>query len=211
MKNFLKDKQKKEKGVTLVEMITVLGIVSILTGIVFFNFHNTRDQFALQRSVQQLVRDIRRASEMAMGAYVATTPSPTRYGVFINKPADQQNNENERYYFLFFDQNDNGIWKEDSPDNDIKVDSRDIFYEKNIYLKEVATTPNSGANCDLNPGLGNKNVNISFKPPAPAIEIKVGPFGNPKDCQEIKLIFGIKGSNLEKAVIVNVAGLVDIE
>jgi len=73
------------KGFTLIEMIVVLAIIVIITGIVIFNVGTERQNSALLRSAQKLSLDLRRAQTFGLASKVfKTTGVPCGWGVHFN-------------------------------------------------------------------------------------------------------------------------------
>lgn len=73
------------KGFTLIEMLVVLAIIVIITGIVIFNIGSERQNSALLRSSQKLSLDLRRAQTFALSSRVfKTTGIPCGWGVHFN-------------------------------------------------------------------------------------------------------------------------------
>lgn len=73
------------KGFTLIEMLVVLAIIVIITGIVIFNIGNERQNSALLRSAQKLSLDLRRAQSFALSSKVFKTSGiPCGWGIHFN-------------------------------------------------------------------------------------------------------------------------------
>lgn len=73
------------KGFTLIEILVVLAIIVIITGIVIFNIGNERQNSALLRSAQKLSLDLRRAQSFALSSKVFKTFGvPCGWGVHFN-------------------------------------------------------------------------------------------------------------------------------
>lgn len=73
------------KGFTLIEMLVVLAIIVIITGIVVFNIGTERQNSALLRSAQKLSQDLRRAQSFTLSSKVFKTSGvPCGWGAHFN-------------------------------------------------------------------------------------------------------------------------------
>lgn len=182
-------RQRLLTGFTLIEILAVVSVMIILSGIVLVNYKSFGDQFALQRSANQLAQDIRRAQEMAMSAKECTHPTACPsggvpsggYGVYIDKF------QNDRY-FIYADNNADEYY---SSGEAIET----IYLEKEVII--LSLVPPSA------------NFSINFKPPDPTIKIKdvAG-----QDKENITITIALKTDNTRtKTITVNKAGLVEIK
>lgn len=212
-KNIKKAGLHSQKGFSLIELLTVIAVIAILSSIIFINYRNYGKKFALERSAYKLAQDIRRAGEMAMSAQecargalcVPPFSVPSRYGVYIHAPS-------ENLYVIFADVDDNGVLKYPSPNEcteDVKIET--IYYEKDVIAKEQGVT-GSGCSGSLPPS-GQRRLHITFKPPSPDIEIKIGrTFENSVSCSEATLELTVFGNpELTKSVKINKAGMIEIQ
>lgn len=72
-------------GFTLIEILVVLAIIVIITGIVIFNINSERQNSALLRSAQKLSLDLRRAQSFALSSKVFKTSGvPCGWGAHFN-------------------------------------------------------------------------------------------------------------------------------
>lgn len=174
----------QELSFTLVEILVSLFIIVLLVGIVFANYRQGGQQFALQRSANKLAQDIRRTQQMAMGASEYQGSVPARYGVELTTT-------NPDYYILFADNNDNGTYQP-SPNPDVEVET--IPLEEGVKIDGLFT---------ISPQTG---LWITFKSPDPITEIRDP--GGPRSLGEIRLI---GANNQTKTITVNSAGLIEIQ
>ena len=153
---FFRDKRgiSDERGVTLIEILVVISIVMILTGIVFINYRTGERQLILQRVAFKLAQDIRRAQEMAMSAKECThsvaCPSggiPSGgYGIYFD-----QTNPNQ--YIVYADTG--SPWGRRNPSGG-NEDIEAIFFETGVRIRSVSPP----------------QASINFKPPDPTISLK---------------------------------------
>ena len=143
--------KKNSKGFTLIELIVVMAIIAIMTGIVFANYRNSQQQLALQRAASKLAQDVRRAQEMAMAseAFEGSIPEGG-YGVYFTIIEPD-------HYILFADANGDREYDKDAiPKNELV---EDIKIEKGVSIK----------------ALSGESFHIIFVPPNPDIYIIPGP------------------------------------
>jgi len=184
--------KKNSKGFTLVELLAVTAIITILTSAILLNYKNSGQQFALQRSANKLAQDIRRAAEKAMSAQecpiiICGGPPviiPSRYGLEFKK--------DENYYILFADINDNGL--RDSSDNIVEQ----ISFEEGVSIKDLYSSRGG-------PFSSKKELCVTFKPPAPVIEIRDPAVGRSSGRIELT-----NAQNQTKTIDINAVGLIDI-
>src|SRR3989344_8352181 len=73
------------KGFSLIEMVVVLAIVVVITGIVIFSVGTERQNSALLRSAQKLSLDLRRVQSFALSMKTYKTSGvPCGWGVNFN-------------------------------------------------------------------------------------------------------------------------------
>lgn len=73
------------KGFTIIELLVVLAIIIIITGIVIFNIGSERQNSALLRSAQKLSLDLRRAQSFAFSSKTYRTIGvPCGWGLHFN-------------------------------------------------------------------------------------------------------------------------------
>jgi len=61
-------KYKNQKGLTLIELMTTISIILIISFFIFPNYQNMRKELALQRVAHKIAQDLRRTQESAMSA-----------------------------------------------------------------------------------------------------------------------------------------------
>jgi len=146
-------------GFTLIEMMVVVSIILILSLISIPVYQGSKKQLALQRAVNKLAQDIRKAEEMAMlakefqgavpqGGYgiSLTTVTPGKYIVFADCNSNQM-----------YDSSGTPCGNDTAPE---KVEEIEI--EKGIQIETLS--PNSPLD----------TLDIVFTPPDPAIWVNSG-------------------------------------
>jgi prepilin-type N-terminal cleavage/methylation domain-containing protein len=103
---------KLKAGFTAAEIVVVIAIITIISGIALFNFGGFNEGAALNRSTQELALSIREAQNRALSITRVGTETPPAIGVRLVQDATS--------YFLFADSDIDGRFV-DPPD--IKVGS----------------------------------------------------------------------------------------
>jgi len=181
-----------EKSFTLVELLVSIFIIILMSGIIFANYRQSGQQFALQRSANKLAQDIRRAQQMAMGAKECAAPPAScpdgvpagGYGVYINKSQDDR-------YFIYADSNTAPGKRSYTSGEEIE----EIPLEEGVYIKDFI--PSSA------------NFSINFMPPDPTVDIKDAA-GTDKNNVDIIIALRTDPSKI-KIIKVNKAGLILVE
>jgi len=186
-------KMLKCSGFTLIEVLVTIFIIGLMSGIIFANYRQGGQQFALQRSANKLAQDIRRAQQMAMLAKECQECGggvPPGYGIILDK------NWDNKKYRLYADTNgDNGFF---TPPDTI-IEPPYIELEKGVIIKDISLPPDTYS-----------SVSINFRPPDPEVTIKfnVGPPAQP----ETIIILALETDNNKiKTITVNKAGLIEIQ
>lgn len=134
----------KELSFTLVEILVSIFIIVLMAGIIFANYRQGGQQFALQRSANKLAQDIRRAQQMAMGASERSScPAGYKYGYGIHLTTATNDQ-----YILFADC-DNG------QNYNLGEGFEDIKFESGVKIKTLSGDP----------------LTIIFTPPDPTVTI----------------------------------------
>lgn len=135
------------RGFTIIELLVVISIIVILTGVVLVGYRTGERQLALQRAANKLAQDIRRVQEMAMSAkeFGGIVPEGG-YGIRFKQ-------EESGHYIIFVDSNNN-------QDYDPGVDGivEDVKLEKGVEISNISNSP----------------LRITFTPPDPTTTIKPG-------------------------------------
>jgi prepilin-type N-terminal cleavage/methylation domain-containing protein len=174
----------KKNGFTLVELLTVIFIIALISGISYINFGDIRDQLALKRAVYQLAQDLRRAQEMAMSATKLEGCQLAKgYGIYIDRIANSKN------YTLYGDVNGDENY---SSGNDCIIKSI-VIQEKGVVIKQINNTASANT------------VSINFKPPNP--DTKINTLNTGQNTAEIVLALGSK----TKIVVVNTIGMIGVK
>ena len=98
-----------KNGVTLIELIVVLGIVALLSTIVFTTFKTADEALALDRTSHRLAQDLRRAAQMALRGEVFTCPGAGQivgYGIHF----DNQSANIRKCYLIYAECNNDTVY-----------------------------------------------------------------------------------------------------
>jgi len=85
----------KKKGFTLIEMMVVLVIFSIITGIVIVNVPSLRNRVSVDLVAQSIALNIRQAQSFGIATRQIDNVTPTSWGVHFNRDVVSQ-------FLLFF-------------------------------------------------------------------------------------------------------------
>lgn len=169
------------KGVTLIELLITLLIISIIVSASFFGYREMGKRLALRRAAYEITSNIEKVREMAMSAQKFEGSIPRGgYGIHFNR-------DNPNEYVLFADLDLGG-----GPDRiytgiDEKV--KKIYLERAIEISAVIPS---------NP------INIVFLPPSPDVYLQGELF-----LTQVEIIIAIRDDPLQtRKIYVNNAGLV---
>lgn len=187
----------RNSGFTLVEILVVISIIILLSGIILVNYRTGARQFALQRSATKLASDIRRAQEMAVASEECQpcgggVPAGG-YGISIVKWSES--------YKLYADENND---KHYEFIHESYVEQ--IYYEKGVELKDIQL---------LDPNRNLIEISINFTPPDPEINLQ-GDVGSHTESKEVVITLCLTDTDCSdpkntKTITVNKAGRIDID
>jgi len=172
------------KGFTLIELMTTISVIAIISAVVFADFSGTERRLALKQAAYRVAQDIRETEQMALGGVNANCGGLNfcGFGLEFDPLKDT------RSYWLFADcENDcsAGIYKRDSNDTVVKA----VLLSKGIEIKTVSPV----------------NLNVVFSPPDPVVNINKVAWGTEAEIT-------LKTSKDEtRKVRVNSAGRIEVE
>jgi prepilin-type N-terminal cleavage/methylation domain-containing protein len=135
----------KEKGMTLIEILISVAIMSILLAIGFWGYKDKGEELAFEKAIIEISSNIEEVREMALSAKQIGGVRPTGgYGVYFEK--------NKSSYIIFCDKNENK--KYDGPTET----------EKTISLENISVI-------NILPPRPDNAVDIVFIPPSPDIYV----------------------------------------
>ena len=184
-----------QEGFTLLELITIVAIITTLSLIVLTNYRQGERQFALQRSAHKLAQDIRAVQEMAMSGQECQICSPkvvpAGYGIFLEVSSVNQ-------YVIYADisptPDGNQFFSGDPPDQIVET----ITLESGVIIQDINTLPDK--------------VGINFSPPDPIIDIRFPLGEGDEDISVAVITLSLKADNTKtKTITVNKVGLIDID
>ncbi len=178
--------RKKSKGFTLIEILVSVGIIILLTALIFPSYKSGEAQFVLDRSANKLAQDLRRAQEMAMSMKEENCNGVKANGYGIHFNISWKDAEGNYYYKLFANCNNNH--HRDNNDKDLE----EIKLERGIEINNLFPAD---------------NFSILFVPPDPCVWINSQSSGI-----EAQIVLARKDNPSEKRTIkINNSGLIEVE
>jgi|GEM_PF-1917053 len=199
-----KKKIKKENGVTLIELLTSIAIIIILSSITFIDYRGEEKKLNLEKSAFKLVQDLR-GIEAKTGIEFEECKEENgnyneyykyQYGAYFNI-----NNKNK--YILFADCNGNYQYNENT---DKIIDGGEIELERGIEMKSISSIIENTSS------ITDESLYIIFTLPDPVVTINSNESVNSKEiilAGEIEL--KIKDSNEIKTITIYKTGLIEID
>lgn len=178
----------KQRSFTIIELLVVISIISILSGILLINYRSGQKDLALQRAASKLAQDIRRTQEMATsakecidlappaGACPIGGGPPQGYGMYFIMGFPLS-------YFIFSDTNGNRFF-----DGGEEIEG--IYMEANIKLDALSGDP----------------LQIIFSSPDPAVTICQG-----ADCTITSGWIRIKNDGKTRTITINKVGQISTD
>ncbi len=200
-----KESRQTKPAFTLLEMITSLALIVIITGVFMANYRSSNKRADLVMTAQKLVADVHAAQNNALGLvkYGTEVPAggwgvhfnvdnPTQYTLFadLDRPAS---NEPGQIY-----EADPGYMNYDSSvEGDINKGARVVYLPTGIEIVELEVG---------SPGNITSMANATFLPPDPRTNI----FTGVATSTALKITLKETRENKIKTVRVNFLGLVEV-
>jgi len=189
---------KKEKGITLIEIVVMLALIAIFSSILISDFPKIQRQFMLSRASHKLAQDIRRAQDLALSGRRPTEEDEGEkiagYGIYFNTSTPTQ-------YIIYKDiVPPDYEYTDDAEDTEI-VENIDITgFAAGVHIKEINSDESNFAS-------------INFSPPNPLVTMTMGVLD--QQGVEITLCMDAYCSEADsptfRTVSVNKSGLIEIK
>jgi prepilin-type N-terminal cleavage/methylation domain-containing protein len=159
-------KTKKNKGMTLVELMVCLSIFIIVTGLTIFDYGSFRSNVSIQNLATDISLAIRKAQGYAIGALGKDQDFERPFGIHFSVNKNTPSVEGSyKSFVLFTDLDDKGFY--DIPSNGIcEGECVEVFnIESNDVIEEIHYYTNGGDDYTLD--MGSNSLDILFKRPNP--------------------------------------------
>lgn len=152
------------QGFTVLEMIVVLSIVGLISGVILFNYRLFTQRLALSAAAQEVSVAIRQAQ--AYGLSVKQTAQGSgefdkAYGIAF----DVSNGGNPKSYYLFVDKNSNGYYDGDDTCNPLSECVKKELILNAASISGFCGTDASNTPTPTCPFVSAKKMTVTFKRP----------------------------------------------
>ena len=165
----------------MVEMIVVIGIVTMLASISIVSFRRGGRGTDLTREAQTLALNLRRAQNMALTGALFQGATPGGYGIYLNTASPNS-------YVLFADLDNNKIY------GGAGEQMETTTFQRNVIITGLAP---SGT------------LNIVYSPPEPTTTIYDDTGANLGNTASATL--GFSGAAISKIININISGQISVQ
>jgi len=187
----------KERGITLIEIIVAIAIITLFSMILLADYPKIRRQFALSRSTYKLAQDLRKTQDLGLSGVQIAGIQAKGYGIYISFEEDKN-----KEYIIYAD---NCPVTPAEPDyeytiggdcNDSIIETVDISQaEREVYIKEIIR-------------IDGNQTSINFNPPNPDIVIN----NIRSNESSIGIVLALSSdSSSTRTVYINTSGLIEVE
>jgi type II secretory pathway pseudopilin PulG len=201
-----------KKGISLVEVIVTIFLISIFSSILIANFPELQRQFALSRAAYKFAQDLRRTQDLGLSGVqildIGGQPITVKgYGIYIDLTT-QPTTE----YSIYADVDGNHVYYPASYNycSQVSEPTADCIIEKtnikktnpSLYIKEFV---------NIN---GLNYTSINFRPPDPIVEIqnKCQQACADSDNSRIGIVFAVDSdAPSTRTIWVNTSGMIKVQ
>lgn len=187
------NQNKYNKGFTLIELLVVMGIIAIISAILFNDYPSVRDRIAVTSAAHKLSLAIREAQ--AYGSSAGEINGTSTLGQVVRVVTSSNINNNEGVEVLTFADNVSDTNPNDPSvkisnmkydyDKGEEITSRSFGFEGGIKVTKILVTDNTGATTTIGDSVGNE-LEIYFMRPENRARIYSSSFpsvySNPTSC-----------------------------
>ncbi|MCU0653342.1 MAG: prepilin-type N-terminal cleavage/methylation domain-containing protein [Candidatus Pacebacteria bacterium] len=141
------DAHFRERGYSMIELMTVMVIIAIMTAFAVSNYHEGNRQVTLDVQANQLAQDLRKMQEWALSAHQVNGASLAGYGIYIVQGGSS--------YILYADSIASNNARYDAG-TDVVLQTVDL--NNNLEISQSSPTP----------------VSVNYIPPDPVTKINDG-------------------------------------
>lgn len=196
--------KKFQKAYTMVEMLTVVAIIMILSAI-FVSLNQPQKKFVLQRNIYSLSAAARSVQEMSMSISTIKINNIDRVpegGYGIQLSSETQDGKNKKYALYFNNLADSGSLDYQSGE---AVLNSPIAFTDNVFISDISGIDESGI--DVNE---IAQLNIIYYPPDPKILMFYG--GNSDNrLRDATVTLKLGGTNFVRKIYFNKLGLISVD
>ncbi len=191
--------KNSEKGITLIEIMVTIAIITLFSMILIADYPKIKRQFALSRAVYKFAQDLRKTQDMGLSGVQIKDENQVvveaeGYGIYININLSSSDGNNKQYK-IYADINGNGKY---NSEGDYVIKTVDFGEtEKGVIIQEIINTKNNAP-----------SVSINFSPPNPDIEI----WQLESNRNNVEIVFALSSDPTNKRkVSVNTSGLIEVK
>jgi len=196
MKNFF------EQGLTLIELMAVVSMIVIVTGVVFTTYGLGRDSMALDRSSQKLYQDIR----FALGNSMSGVDGATGVGIHFDKSAS------EVKYIIFKNPTT-------STSQTFDANSLNIYPSKGVAITDWIKMEDGVKILSFKNATGgtsDTNSNVFFRSPYPTTFLNGTYYQNKNTCAPqtectLSIVLSTNDGSKTKTISINNSGMIDVK
>lgn len=205
--------KNSEKGITLIEIIVVIAIITLFSMILIADYPKIKRQFALSRAVYKFAQDLRKTQDLGLSGVQLKNKDGSGdivnakgYGIYINLSVPVNLNIPPSKQYI--------IYADTYMPTDYMYTSGDYIIETGDYIIETVDISKgepgvfiSGIKSGIN-NISNNWTSINFNPPNPNTTIEnLNPGEN-----SIEIVFALSVDPLiTRAVSINTSGLIEVK
>ena len=211
-----------KEGFTLVEMLMVLALVFIMTGLSMTNYNRFGQEVELENAAYELALNTRQAQFFGINRseqFGATFDDPQPYGLYFDLDGVEEGIDDGSFMLFvdsdsnrFFNTTDNTYSGGENCLSNASDECANIYsFTRGNYISEICVGDDEASCTNLQSiGAGEQELHISFKRPDPDATIRIGDSTTNYSYAKITVSSPVEDVPT-KSVSVGAAGLISID